>query len=442
VFSGIKMQSMLVAFVFWFCLGARAQTVEQLHVFSGPDGDWPLGNLIEAQDGDLYGTTLSGGQFGRGSVYRLSSNGEFASFFSFDDTNGAAPWSGLMQTLDGGLYGTTYSENGSIFKITTQGHFTQLFQFQGTNGSGPSGELIQGADGALYGTTRYGGTNLIDPGCLGCWDNAGTVFRVTTNGIFTSLITFNFTNGSVPWSGIVQGKDGYLYGTTIDGGPLDSGTVFKADTNRVLTTLFSFSEDGSGESCQTPLIHGLGTNLWGVTRLGSTTGNGTLFRVTPAGVYTVLTAFGPAGSPTSNLLVGPGGAFYGLLLKSGSNHVFKVTPAGVLTVIASLPDDSNYSTIMQAKDGRFYITMSGSFGVTTNKGSIYRLTLPTLEGSPRSNSIVLSWPTNMTGFTVQGSTNMDRTSWTNLNVSPTVVNGYFTLTNNPAGPTMFYRLAK
>jgi uncharacterized repeat protein (TIGR03803 family) len=146
---------------------------------------------------------------------------------SFNNTNGAVPLGGLVQGSDGTLYGTTgfggTSGFGTIFKVTTNGALTTLFNFHFTDGQEPSTKLIFGPDGSLYGTTGIGGSTNNNPNGLGL----GTVFRITTNGVFTSLVTFQGTNGSNPSAPLVLGADGNLYGTTFHGGPGAGGTIFR-----------------------------------------------------------------------------------------------------------------------------------------------------------------------------------------------------------------------
>jgi uncharacterized repeat protein (TIGR03803 family) len=187
-------------------------------------GYGPKGGLIQASDGKLYGSTtdtIFGGSIGptRGSIFRISAEG-LTTVFTFYGTNGAYPAGSLLAAQDGALYGTTSFggafTNGTVFKITTTGLFTSLFDFGGKNGANPTGDLIQLNDGNLYGTTTYGGSN-----------NLGTIFRITTNGVLTSLFSFKTSTGSSPLGGLCLAHDGNLYGTTSTGGPASGGTIFR-----------------------------------------------------------------------------------------------------------------------------------------------------------------------------------------------------------------------
>jgi uncharacterized repeat protein (TIGR03803 family) len=144
--------------------------------------------------------------------------------------------SGLVQATNGNLYGTTYEganpvEYGTVFKITPSGTLTTLHSFDSTDGEGPGVALIQATDGNLYGTTASGGADATYP--------FGTVFKITPSGTLTTLHSFDGTHGENP-DGLVQATNGNLYGTTTTNGAHDSGTVFQITTGGKLTTLYNF----------------------------------------------------------------------------------------------------------------------------------------------------------------------------------------------------------
>jgi len=184
---------------------------------------------VQTSEGSLYGSAYQGGTNGNGTVFRVTTNGIFSVLHSFTGTNnGANPYAGLLQAADGVLYGTTFFGGafgfGSIYKLTTNGVFSTLFSFGNTNGANPQAALIQVADGTLYGTTANGGlyTNQFGVG-------HGTIFKLTTNGSFSTLLSFNDTNGSHPLASLLLATDGSLYGTTANGGDSGNGTVFRLD---------------------------------------------------------------------------------------------------------------------------------------------------------------------------------------------------------------------
>jgi uncharacterized repeat protein (TIGR03803 family) len=205
--------------------------------FSGADGSFPqCDGLAIGNDGNFYGTTVDGG-VGFGNVFRVTPGGALTSLFSFNSANGSRPEGGLVQGQDGNFYGGASfggtANQGTIFKITTNGALTTLFNFHLTDGQEPATRLIQANDGALYGTTLFGGpTNGLPVS-----PSQGTVFRITTNGAFTSLVTFQGTNGSNPMASLVMGNDGNLYGTTARGGSGGGGTIFRLVLTPHLTAL-------------------------------------------------------------------------------------------------------------------------------------------------------------------------------------------------------------
>jgi uncharacterized repeat protein (TIGR03803 family) len=194
-----------------------------LYAFGSSDRQ-PTGRLIKASDGQIYGTTGSSGPNTAGFVFRISTNGVLTKLASVNLTYGGRPWSGVVEARDGNFYGSAvnisdYGEPraGGVFRMTPSGALSSVVQFGGTNGSGPS-ELLQASDGNFYGTTYFG--------TQGYGTGYGTVFKLTPGGTLTTLVSFNGTNGSHPWAGLVQGKDGHLYGTT-DAGGNGFGTVFR-----------------------------------------------------------------------------------------------------------------------------------------------------------------------------------------------------------------------
>src|SRR5208283_2798495 len=209
--------------------------------FGDTNGMFPQAGLTLGNDGNFYGTTSQGGSNGYGTVFNVTTNGVLTTLVSFGDTNGISPQAALTLGADGNFYGTT--SGGTVYKVTTNGMLTTLASFATTNGAWPLAALTLDNDGNFYGTTIDGGnTNFMFPFGM------GTVFRVTTNGTLTTLVYFAYTNGANPWGALTLGTDGNFYGTTDAGGNTNidnvwgAGTVFKVTANGVLTTLVSFGE--------------------------------------------------------------------------------------------------------------------------------------------------------------------------------------------------------
>ena len=254
-------------------------TLSTLHTFTGYDGGNPYASLTLGSDGNFYGTTSIGGSGGDGTVFKVTTNGTLTTLVSFNGGNGAYPYAALTLSTDGYFYGTTWgapSYDGSVFKMTTNGSLTTLVFFNGTDGENPTAALSLGTDGNFYGTTESGGA------FEGVWgEGLGTVFKVTTNGTLTTLVSFNGgTNGAYPYAGLTLGNDGNFYGTTGES-PGDSGgvgTVFKMTTNGTLTTLVVFNST-NGAYPYAGLTLGKDGNFYGTTYMGGSSGDGTVFRL-------------------------------------------------------------------------------------------------------------------------------------------------------------------
>ena len=334
-------------------------TLTTLHTFTG--GHEPYADLIQVTNGDLYGTASSGGAHGFGTVFRISTSGTQAdTLYSFcaqpNCADGESPTSNLVQSTTGELYGTTLlgganvaprglSGDGTVFKITQAGKLTTLYRFcaqpECTDGSLPQAGLIQATNGDLYGTTFNGGVN-----------NAGTVFKITPSGTLTTLYSFcaqpNCTDGRLPDGGLVQASDGHLYGTTQNGGSNDKGTIFKITLTGQLTTVYRFcAETGcaDGQSPRAALVQAINGDFYGTaTAGGAVTGEGTVFRMTPAGKLTTLHEFCVEsgctdGSVPSGLVLATDGNLYGTTGGGGlccnRGTVFGITPSGVFTTLYS-----------------------------------------------------------------------------------------------------------
>src|ERR1022692_3047738 len=265
-------------------LPAQVVTLTTLHRFcsqSGcPDGVAPTAGPVQATNGDLYGTTLSGGANHAGTVFKITPGGRLTTLYSFcsqtNCTDGAKPYAGLVQAANGDLYGTTSGGGangnyGTVFKITQGGMLTTLYSFCSqtncTDGATPFARLVQAANGTFYGTTYGGGAN----------GGYGTVFKITPTGTLTTLHSFNGTDGDQPYAGLVQAADGDFYGTTGAGGANEYGTVFRITPGGTLTTLYSFFTDG--QYPYAGLVQDTNGDFYGTTLKGGANDGGTVFRL-------------------------------------------------------------------------------------------------------------------------------------------------------------------
>jgi uncharacterized repeat protein (TIGR03803 family) len=279
------------------------------------------GNLIRATDGNFYAVSTAGGT-GRGVIARIAPDGTVSVVHAMaTNEEGYSPFAGVIQASDGNLYGTTYlggdKGGGVIYKVALDGTYTVLRNLGQDKQDAvlPYGGLMQAPDGNIYGTTLRGGTS-----------DKGTVFRISTSGDFSIIHSFNGQAGENPEGALVTGADGNLYGTTLQGGDGGRGTVFKITLSGTLSTLYSFPALGAfnqqgqainatGANPRAGLLLAADGNFYGTAYQGGTSGFGTVFRITPAGALTVLHAFtGPSfggAFPLSNVTQDAAGNFYG-----------------------------------------------------------------------------------------------------------------------------------
>jgi len=282
-------------------------TLTSIHDFDLTHGGGPQGGISMGMDGNFYGTTYQGGK-GFGTVFKITPSGTFTELYDFTNTtDGAYPKTPPVQAQDGNLYGTT--NNGTIavlYKITTAGVFTPLvtlaaqsysplilatngnlygttlyggtynggtiFQYTPTSKAfktlfsfhtefSPWGPLMQGVDGALYGTTSTGGTG-----------SGGTLYKITTAGVYKVLVNFvvSSANGSSPFAGVVQGSDKFLYGVASTGGANGQGVLYKVSTTGSgFNVLHDFITATGDTPLSTPLLHTNGI-IYGLTAHGGT----------------------------------------------------------------------------------------------------------------------------------------------------------------------------
>ncbi len=379
--------------IFKLPLSGSAATIYSFPL--GTSGAKPFGRLAQGVDGNYYGTTSAGGTNSAGTLFRMASNNAVTFLYSFTTgVDGAAPMAGLVQAADGNFYGTASAGGahlaGSLFKITPSGVFTPLYSFTGgADGAVPVDGLIQGRDGKLYGTTLEGGIN-----------NYGTVFSVTTNGLLTTLATFDLFNGAFPQAGLIQAVDGNFYGTTIEGGESGDGTVFSLTTNGLLTTLFAFDfTNGSGPAAE--VIQGTDGNLYGTTSDGGIGGQGSVFKLTTNGILTTLLWFdGVNGAnPNGALVQATNGIFYGTTPVGGTAYkpagatgngtLFRVTvpifisnPLALKSAIATLPYASTLAgqAVAPTNDPLSFAKVSGPAWLTV-------ATNGTVSGTPANSDV-------------------------------------------------------
>ena len=302
----------------------------ELRRFDQP-GD-PIGTygLMEGRDGHLYGASWAGGQFDAGALYRINHRGsELQMLHSFETSGCRRPVARLIQASDGDFYGTTSEggrfDRGCAFRMTRDGQVSVLHEFgdpDRVDGAGPREALVQASDGLLYGVTVDGGRH-----------GAGTVFRVNRQGFFQVLHSFHqgpdSPDGSYPNSALVEGPDGQLYGTTYGWG----GSIYKIDLGRTLTRVYEFVLNGN--SPRGDLCMGADGALTGNAFIGGY-GQGVVYQLRPDGSYHVLHTFavdGREGRGTDGLAAVGENDFFGITDTGGDlqwGTIFRVRVAPTL----------------------------------------------------------------------------------------------------------------
>jgi uncharacterized repeat protein (TIGR03803 family) len=415
---------------------ATGLTFTTLHSFtSGSDGSEPNAGLIVSGNA-LYGTTLYGGSSGNGTVFKINADGTgYTNLHSFNYTAGANPYAVLVLAGDT-LYGTTRvggsSGQGTIFAVNTNGTgFTNLRSFTAT-----SGALSTNSDGALpFAGLILSGDTLYGTAASGGSSGNGTVFALKTNGIgftnlhsFTALIDSTNSDGAVPFCSLILSGN-TLYGTTINGGSSGVGTMFAVKTNGTgFTNLHHFNWSDDGGYPHTAILSG--SRLYGTTGAGGTLGSGTLFALNTNGTgFTILHSFTDV---LGNLYTNRTGAnpFAGLILSgdtlygtasaggsSGRGTVFALNTNGLgFTILHSFtaisgPSSTNsdgalpYAGLILSRNTLYGTANSGG---SSGHGTVFSLSLPAprLTITPSGPNVILTWPANAAGFTLQSTTNL------------------------------------
>ena len=362
-----------------------------VYSFNGPpDASSPGGSLLQASDGNFYGTSIYGGATGTGAelsgagaVFRITPSGTETVLHSFTGgpSGGREPArAGLVEGSDGNFYGTTSrggaSNKGTVYRITPAGVFTLLHSFAGapTDGEYPLAGLLKASDGNFYGTTFIGGAN-----------NEGALFKITPAGVESVVHSFSSVGGGArsPASDLIEANDGNFYGTSVIGGSGTRGTVFKVTPAGVATVLHSFvGPPGDGAlPAGAALLEASDGNFYGVAGGGGTNDRGVVFRLTPAGVHDVLHSFNVSDGeyPSTTLAEGSNGTLYGATYRggvSGFGTVFKLSSSGTLTTLYSFTDgtgDGNQPEggLTLGLDGNLYGTTNA--GGSRNHGTFFRI---------------------------------------------------------------------
>ncbi|MEO7297469.1 MAG: choice-of-anchor tandem repeat GloVer-containing protein [Verrucomicrobiota bacterium] len=438
--------------------------------FTNSDGAQPYAGLVLSGN-RLYGTASGGGSANLGTTFAINADGAaFANLRNFS-SGGTRPY-GRLVLSGGSLYGVIYqnsltSGTGKIFRMNTNGsgytvlrNFTPLVNSTNSDGANPYAGLAL-ANETLYGTTLAGGNA-----------GGGTIFSINTNGsTFTNLHNFTVrvgatnSDGVFPHGGLAFSGD-RLYGTAKEGGDWGNGTIYAMQTNGVgFTVLHHFttstnSTNSDGAYPQGALIESGGI-LYGTATDGGNFGSGTVFALNIDGTgFTNLHHFtglsvgtnSDGAHPVAGLILS-GNTLYGTTTVGGSGGagtIFSLKKDG--SIFTSLygftgaNDGASPSSDLALSANVLYGTTV--FGGSANNGTVFSLGLPEIS-SPQltiissGTNVVLTWPIEAAGFTLQSATNLvSPVSWNLVPPPPANVNGQNTVTNAISGIQQFYRLSQ
>ncbi|HOC54384.1 MAG TPA: immunoglobulin domain-containing protein [Verrucomicrobiota bacterium] len=394
-----------------------------LHPFAGDaDGAWPSGPLLLGADGNFYGTTAAGGLSDYGTVFRITPGGALTNLHRFNGADGKFPTGGLAVGCDGSFYGLTSEggahENGTVFRVTPAGALTTLYSFTGGNdGYAPVGVLVRGSDCNFYGATKYSTWNGLP--------FYGTVFRITPNGALSTLHTFGdfiLKDGLYPYAGLLQSKDGNLYGTTYTDRQGGYGTLFRmAPDGGAFSTLVYFDGCNDGAQPRAELMEDTDGNLYGTTTAGGPcqAGQGTIFRLS-IGCAPAITA-----QPASQAAVVGAQAQFSVAVTGSRPFSYQWRRNGTNlldggNVSGSTNRTLSLTSVSLADAGTYTVSVSNSLGsVTSATARLTAVYPPAFLSVVRSNcTLVLTYST-MPGqrYRLQCQADATGTNWSYLGSS-------------------------
>ncbi len=337
-----------------------AGQVSVLYSFDGVTGAFPSSGLTLGTDGNFYGTTFENGPSNYGTVFKITPKGKLTVLHAFDNSDGAAPWGAPVEGTDGAYYGTTEEGGsagcGTVYRVTAGGAFKSLYSFDGTYGCQPLAPLVLGNDGTFYGTALQGGNN----------PTLGAIFKITAAGAITLLHSFDGTHGSAPYAPLMQASDGNFYSTTVNGGQYVDGIAFEVSPSGTFTDLHDFDPNTDGAEPFSALVQGTNGVLYGTTVYGGTSNFGTIYSI-PLGGGSLNTLYSfdgtSARAPGTPVMQHTDGSFYGDSAWGGSDDLgtFYSFNAGLSPFVRLVTSSAKIGKTVEVLGQGFTGTTSVSF---------------------------------------------------------------------------------
>jgi uncharacterized repeat protein (TIGR03803 family) len=419
--------------------GARgAVTLTTLYSFPGTNNGYrPNAGLTLGPDKAFYGTTDKGGQYGKGTIFRMTHEGVFTTLYSFTGTNDGGPSiSQLALAGDHNLYGVAgtggAANHGCIFRLSLGGTLPTVMNLHSFNSTETGfqsayGPLTQANDGALYGIIPSGGSNFV-----------GLVYQITTNGVYTPIYSFKgHQDGAACIAPLIQGRDRLLYGTAQQGGQysgvmnyLGYGSVFGLTNSGQLIISYDFTNGIDGANPVGGLVEGPDGYFYGSTSVGGTNGFGTLFRMDSKGALSTVHTFTDITEgehPIASLVLATDGYFYGLTQGNTTNntgYLFRLSTNADFTVLYTMHQtNGNYALgrapLVQGTNGLLYGTTA--YGGPGNSGTIFSVNvsssapLSIISATYSNHTFTVTCDANPgSSYQVLYSDDLRRTNWTRL----------------------------
>jgi uncharacterized repeat protein (TIGR03803 family) len=425
--------AVLLGLAFAVTGAAQAQTYTDLHDFNAGTGDptfFNSGRLAQGRDGNFYAQSGNGGTSSLGTIFKVTPSGTVAIIHSLVSTDGYSSNTGGGTTLgaNGDFYANGFSGGssgyGTVFKVTPTGTLTVLHNFTDTgDGYNPANAQVTDTNGNLYGTTD---------------SNPVTIYQITPAGTFSTITTLTTAEG-IEGGQLSIGSDGNVYGGMNLGGANGYGTAFKTTPAGVVTVLHNF-DPTDGDYAAGGMVQAANGKFYGAAMLGGVSNAGVIYSLTSSGTYAMLHSVNGTTDgyePYGQVLLASDGNFYGVTNGGGSvgcGTIFKVTPAGAYSVVYNFDSTHGCSPeeqVIQGTNGLLYGLVNG--GGAYGNGAFYSLSVPGLRKFAGLVTTTAAQGANI-GILGQGFNNTSVVSFDGVNATAiTLSGGTFILATVPAG---------